>query len=167
MDISVELIRAAFESFGGMAHRLQTIDTHRGITFVNDSKATNAEAARHALSAFDNIYWIAGGRAKTDSKGHLGLDALAPHFEKIRAAYLIGEAAQAFADALPVTMPTEIAETMQRAVHAAADKAQADEVEMPIVLLSPACASFDQFVDFEARGAAFCEAVAAWKAGAQ
>ncbi len=166
MGLSLADSEAAFDSFGGMAHRLQTVDTHKGITFVNDSKATNIEATRHALAAFETIYWIAGGRAKTDNSGSLGLEALAPHFENIRNTYLIGEAAQAFADALPASMSTEIAETMQRAVHAAADKAQADAAAMPVVLLSPACASFDQFADFEARGAAFCDAVDTWKAGA-
>ncbi len=166
MGLSLADIEAAFQSFGGMAHRLQTVDTHRGIRFVNDSKATNIEATRHALAAFETIYWIAGGRAKTDKNGRLGLDALAPHFKNIRNTYLIGEAAQAFADALPASMPSEISETMQRAVHAAADKAQADAAAMPVVLLSPACASFDQFADFEARGAAFCEAVNLWKEGA-
>lgn len=159
-------IQAALESFAGMPHRLQAIAAHKGVTFVNDSKATNSEATRHALAAFDNIYWIAGGRAKRDSSGQLDLAPLLPHMKNIRSAYLIGEAAQAFADTLPANLPTHIVGTIDRAVREAAGQALADTADAPVVLLSPACASFDQFKDFEARGAAFVDAVHGWTEGA-
>ena len=167
LGIAAGAMQAAFESFNGMPHRMQTVGTYAGVTFVNDSKATNVEAARHALAAFENIYWIAGGRAKADAEGRLGLDMLAPHYDNIRKAYLIGEAAQAFAGELPSSMSTQLAASLGDAVCAAADQAQSDAIDKPVVLLSPACASFDQFPDFEARGDAFCDAVSGWKAGAR
>ena len=106
MGLSQRQILAAFESFGGMPHRLQIIADYEAIKFVNDSKATNIEATRHALAAFDNIYWIAGGRAKMDADGQIGLDMLNPYFGNVRGAYLIGEAAHVFANALADAMPT-------------------------------------------------------------
>lgn len=165
-------IQAAFETFAGMPHRMQTVAAHAEVTFINDSKATNIEATGHALAAFDNIYWIAGGRAKPEADGRLGLARLSPYFKNIRAAYLIGEAASAMAEELPDALPTHQAGNLKRAVHAAADKARQDRHDRqgrqsaPVVLLSPACASFDQFPNFEARGAAFCAAVSDWKEGA-
>lgn len=152
----------AFICFGGMAHRLQVIAEHAAVTFVNDSKATNMEATRHALAAYNNIYWIAGGRAKTDASGHLGLDMLSPYFGNIRGAYLIGEAANLFAENLADRLPTTLCGTVDRAVTDAAFQAKSDHFDTSIVLLSPACASFDQYLDFEARGDAFCAAVADW-----
>jgi UDP-N-acetylmuramoylalanine--D-glutamate ligase len=129
---------------------------HQGrVRFINDSKATNADAAERALVCFPDIYWIAGGRPKEG-----GIESLAHLFGRIRKAYLIGEAAKSFAGTLEGKAPYEIAETLERAVlHAAADAAQSGSAE-PIVLLSPACASFDQFRDFEERGDAFRAAVA-------
>ncbi|HAT08450.1 MAG TPA: UDP-N-acetylmuramoyl-L-alanine--D-glutamate ligase [Rhodobiaceae bacterium] len=155
-------ILAAFRSFGGMPHRLQMIADYQAIKFVNDSKATNVEATRHALAAFDNIYWIVGGRAKMDADGRSGLDMLNPHFGNVRGAYLIGEAAQAFASALADNMPITVSGTLDQAVADAAMQAKSDHLEAPVVLLSPACASFDQFEDFEARGDAFAAAAAHW-----
>ena len=155
-------ILAAFQSFGGMPHRLQMIADYQAIKFVNDSKATNVEATRHALAAFDNIYWIAGGRAKMDADGQSGLDMLNPYFGNVRGAYLIGEAAQAFASALADNVPITVSGTLDQAVADAAMQAKSDHLEAPIVLLSPACASFDQFEDFEARGDAFAAAAAHW-----
>jgi len=162
LGISTTQIIKAFKTFGGMAHRLQVIADHATVTFVNDSKATNMEATRHALAAYHNIYWIAGGRAKTDAAGQLGLDMLTPYFGNIRAAYLIGEAAPLFADNLADNLPTTICGTLDKAVADAALQAKSDHFDTSIVLLSPACASFDQYADFEARGDAFCAAVADW-----
>jgi len=162
MGLSQKQILAAFESFGGMPHRLQIIADYDAIKFVNDSKATNVEATGHALAAFDNIYWIAGGRAKTDADGQIGLDVLNPYFGNVRGAYLIGEAAQVFAAALADAMPTTVSGTLDQAVADAAMQAKSDHLDAPVVLLSPACASFDQYEDFEARGDAFITAAADW-----
>ena len=162
MGQSQKQIVAAFESFGGMSHRLQIIADYEAIKFVNDSKATNVEATRHALAAFDNIYWIAGGRAKTDADGQIGLELLKPYFGNVRGAYLIGEAAQVFATALVDTIPTTVSGTIDQAVADAAMQAKSDHLNTPVVLLSPACASFDQYEDFEARGDAFAAATVNW-----
>ena len=156
LGLDSHAMTAGFASFGGMAHRLQSVRRHKGLNFVNDSKATNAEATRHALAAFENIYWIAGGVAKAG-----GLNGLAPLYGHVRAAYLIGEAADSFAEELTPLMPTHMADTMDKAVRLAADHASSEAHEA-VILLSPACASFDQFSDFEARGAAFCAAVNDW-----
>ncbi|MEE3059755.1 MAG: UDP-N-acetylmuramoyl-L-alanine--D-glutamate ligase, partial [Pseudomonadota bacterium] len=134
--------------------------------FVNDSKATNAEATRHALAASENIYWIVGGRAKDD--GLSGLDAF---YKNVRAAFLIGEAAAQFRSLLEGHFACHMSGTLDKAVCDAADHARADAAKSDVtgspaqaaVLLSPACASFDQFPDFEARGDAFCAAIAKWQ----
>lgn len=162
LGLPADDIRAAFQSFTGMAHRLQLIAEHEAVKFVNDSKATNIEATRHALAAYNNIYWIAGGRAKTAADGSLDMDMLTPYFGNVRGAYLIGEAAQHFAAALADTLPTTISKTLDKAVAEAAMQAMTDRFDTPVVLLSPACASFDQYKDFEARGAAFNAAVSDW-----
>ena len=156
LGLDSHAMTAGFAGFGGMAHRLQSVRHLKGLNFVNDSKATNAEATRHALAAFDNIYWIAGGVAKAG-----GLNGLAPLYGHVRAAYLIGEAADSFAEELTPLMPTHMAGSMDKAVSLAADHAAAGAQEA-VILLSPACASFDQFSDFEARGEAFCAAVNDW-----
>jgi UDP-N-acetylmuramoylalanine--D-glutamate ligase len=120
------------------------------VRFVNDSKATNAESAARALVCFADIFWIAGGKAKDG-----GIESLASLFPHIRKSYLIGEAADAFAVTLNGKVPTEISRTLDRAVQAAARDAQIVDASAPVVLLSPACASFDQFRDFEQRGESF------------
>ena len=160
-------LQHAFTDFPGLAHRLQPVGTHENLIFVNDSKATNAEATRHALAAYENIYWIVGGRAKDD--GLSGLDAF---YKNVRAAFLIGEAAEQFHNVLEGHFACHKSETLDKAVcdaanQARADAAQNDTKDTPApatVLLSPACASFDQFPDFEARGDAFCAAIAKWQA---
>lgn len=145
----------ALRSFPGLAHRMEQV-VHRGkILFVNDSKATNAEAAARALASFDRIYWIAGGLAKEG-----GIDGLTRFFPKIAKAYLIGDAADAFAAVLDGSVPFEDTSTMEAAVNAALRDAIADEDSEPVILLSPACASFDQYRNFEIRGDAFKSAVA-------
>lgn len=152
--LAPEEIQAGLESFTGLAHRMQLVARRGRVLFVNDSKATNAEAAAHALSTYERIYWIVGGLAKEG-----GIEPLKPLFGRIAKAYLIGEAAPAFAATLGATIPYEISGTIRAAVeNAAADSAQDDSPE-PVVLLSPACASFDQFRNFEVRGEAFSQAV--------
>jgi UDP-N-acetylmuramoylalanine--D-glutamate ligase len=135
-------IEAAMASYSGLRHRSQLVAVHRGVTIVNDSKATNADAAGKALSSFERIRWIAGGRAKEG-----GIAALAPLFGRIARAYLIGEAAPAFAATL-ADVPHDICGTMDAAVSAALAEAE----EGDTVLLAPACASFDRYGSFEERG---------------
>jgi UDP-N-acetylmuramoylalanine--D-glutamate ligase len=126
------------------------------VLFVNDSKATNADSAAQALVCFNNIFWIAGGKPKTG-----GITPLAAFFPRIRKAYLIGEAAAEFARMLDGKVACEIAGTLDRAVAASARDAAAASVSEPVVLLSPACASFDQYPNFEMRGTAFRDLVLA------
>jgi UDP-N-acetylmuramoylalanine--D-glutamate ligase len=140
-------------SFPGLVHRMEKVGVIGGVSFINDSKATNADAARQAMSAYPRFYWIAGGVPKAG-----GIDGLTDLFGRIAKAYLIGEAAEAFARTLEGQAPFEISGDLATATaHAFADaKAEGGE---QIVLLSPACASFDQFPDFEVRGDAFRKAV--------
>jgi UDP-N-acetylmuramoylalanine--D-glutamate ligase len=148
-------IVSAIVDFPGLAHRMEDIGRLGRVRFINDSKATNADAAERALVCFSDIHWIAGGRAKEG-----GIEGLAPHFGRVRKAYLIGEAAQEFARTLEGRVAYEIAGALDTAViHAAADAVNSQAGE-PVVLLSPACASYDQFKDFEARGDAFRAEVA-------
>jgi len=143
-------LQDGLKSFGGLAHRMEQVARAGTVLFVNDSKATNADAAGKALGSFDDIYWIVGGRAKEG-----GLSGLEPFYPKIARAYLIGEAAEDFARQLGDAVPHVTCETLDRAVaEAAADAAREDAPE-PVVLLSPACASFDQFDNFAKRGDAF------------
>jgi UDP-N-acetylmuramoylalanine--D-glutamate ligase len=139
----------AIASFPGLPHRLEEVGRIGKVRFVNDSKATNADAAERALVCFKDIFWIAGGRAKEG-----GIESLAPRFSHIRKAYLIGEAAGTFAKTLG-DVPHETCGTLDRAVAAAWQDARASNSAAPVVLLSPACASFDQFRDYEQRGDAF------------
>jgi len=136
--------------FEGLAHRLEHVATVDGVQFVNDSKATNPEAAARALASFDGIYWIAGGRPKD-----AGLDPLLPWLDRVRHAYLIGEAAAEFARALAGRVPCTQSGDLAKAVRQAAAAARADRTGSAVVLLAPACASFDQFRDFEQRGETF------------
>ena len=149
-------IRAGLASFPGLKHRMQPVGRRGGALFVNDSKATNADAAAPALSSFERIYWIAGGVPKEG-----GISSLGGFFPKIAKAYLIGEAAPAFAATLGEVVPFEIAGTLERAVADAAADAEKDANDGIAVLLSPACASFDQYKNFEVRGDAFVRHVAA------
>ncbi|EJJ25761.1 UDP-N-acetylmuramoyl-L-alanine--D-glutamate ligase [Rhizobium sp. CF142] len=156
VGVSTEDIRAGLASFPGLKHRMQPVGRRGNVVFVNDSKATNADAAAPALSSYNRIYWIAGGLPKAG-----GITTLAPYFPRIAKAYLIGEAAAEFAATLGEAAPYEISGTLERAVaHAAAD-AEKDETGPVAVMLSPACASFDQYKNFEVRGDAFVGHVAA------
>lgn len=143
-------IMAGLRSFPGLANRLEPVATVQGIRFINDSKATNADAAARALASFEEIYWIAGGRPKDG-----GIDSLEELFPRIKKAYLIGEAAPAFAATLKDKTEHTITESLDRAVATAFADARKAGSDRAVVLFSPACASFDQFKDFEARGDAF------------
>ncbi len=152
LGFTPDAIEAGLRSFPGLAHRLEQVGTVNGVRFVNDSKATNADATQHALSAFPKVHWIAGGKAKEG-----GIDSLKPLFGRIARAYLIGEAQEAFAEVLDgAGVDCESCGTMDRAVASAARHATAGDV----VLLSPACASFDQYPNFEVRGDHFRALVA-------
>ena len=155
LGIDAKAIATAMRSFPGLAHRMQQVGRAGAIAFINDSKATNADAAEKALSSFENIYWIAGGIAKAG-----GIDPLKPLFGRVARAYLIGQAAESFAASIGGALPTEICGTLDKAVAAALRDAQQDNLAGAVVLLSPACASFDQYPNFEVRGDAFVKAVA-------
>ncbi len=148
-------IASRLATYPGLAHRQELVAEIDGIAFVNDSKATNAEAAARALACYQAIYWIAGGQAKES-----GIEPLTGYLARIRHAYLIGEAAEAMAAALGERIPVTIAGDLATAVGKAAARARADDEDGAVVLLSPACASWDQFANFEARGEAFRAAVA-------
>lgn len=162
LELSIEEIVSAVRTFPGLAHRQERIAEIGGVLFVNDSKATNAEAAARALACYDRIYWIAGGRAKAGGYG-----VLAPHLSRVARALLIGEAAEPMAAELSDAVATEICGDLESAVLRAFALARPEAKRRPVVLLSPACASFDQFADFEARGDAFRYAVAALGGGRQ
>ena len=156
LGLEPKAIQQGLWSFPGLAHRMEEIGRKGGILFVNDSKATNADAAARALACFQDIFWIAGGKPKTG-----GITPLTEFFPRIRKAYLIGEAAQEFAATLAGKVEHVIVETLDRAVMAAARDAEASGLGAPVVLLSPACASFDQYPNFEVRGDKFRELVRA------
>jgi UDP-N-acetylmuramoylalanine--D-glutamate ligase len=149
-------IQAGLRSFPGLAHRMEELGRRGAVLYVNDSKATNADSAAQALACFSDIFWIAGGKAKTG-----GIESLRGFFPRIRKAYLIGEAADEFAATLSPGVPHEIDGTLDKALAAATRDAEAATVPEPVVLLSPACASFDQYRNFEVRGDAFRELVRA------
>ena len=147
-------IMAAMRTFPGLPHRMERVGDVGGVRFVNDSKATNAQAAEQALKTWPKVHWIAGGVPKAE-----GIKPLAPWFDRIEQAYLIGESADDFAKTLKGKVATVQCGTLEAATQAAFDAAKAAGDPDPIVLLSPACASFDQYKDFEARGDAFREIV--------
>lgn len=155
LGLTAKDIAAAIATYPGLAHRQEIVTTLNGVTFVNDSKATNADAASRALACYEDIYWIAGGLAKEG-----GIEALRPYFSRIRAAFLIGDAADEFAGTLGTDVDVRRCGTLDAAVDKAFEAASADGVDGAVVLLSPACASFDQFRDFEARGDAFKSLIA-------
>ncbi len=152
LGIADDAIRAGLETYPGLRDRMEIVATKAGVRYVNDSKATNPTSVAPALQAYPAIHWIAGGQAKTDE-----LDALLPRLAHVRAAYLIGEAAPLFARLLAPHIPTHQSGTVAGAVAQAAAAARPGDT----ILLSPACASFDQFANYEARGDAFRAAVEA------
>ncbi|MGE0563674.1 MAG: UDP-N-acetylmuramoyl-L-alanine--D-glutamate ligase [Pseudolabrys sp.] len=143
-------IQQGLMSFPGLAHRMEQVGRVGPVLFVNDSKATNADSAARALSSYQDIFWILGGKPKTG-----GIVSLSEYFPKVRKAYLIGEAAAEFAKTLDGKVPCEMCGTLDNAVPVAARDAAASGLKEPVVLLSPACASFDQYRNFEIRGDAF------------
>ena len=156
LGVETPAIEAAMKGFPGLAHRMQQVGVAGDVAFINDSKATNADAAEKALSAFDTIYWIAGGIAKAG-----GIEPLKPLFNRVVRSYLIGQSADQFAATLGTAMPVENCGTLDKAVASAFRDARAEGRKGAVVLLSPACASFDQYPNFEMRGDAFVKAVAA------
>ncbi len=150
LGVATDTIVAGLATYPGLPHRMERVAEKHGVLYVNDSKATNPDSAAPALAAFPRVHWIAGGLAKTED-----LDACAPNFGHVRVAYLIGAAAPLFGRLLDGAFPVVQAATLDRAVALAAAAARPGET----VLLSPACASYDQFTDYEARGAAFRAAV--------
>ncbi|WP_075217155.1 UDP-N-acetylmuramoyl-L-alanine--D-glutamate ligase [Mongoliimonas terrestris] len=150
LGMGLDEVRAGLMSFPGLVHRMEPIGRVGRVTIVNDSKATNADAAARALSSYERIFWIAGGKPKTG-----GIAALSGYFPRIAKAFLIGEAAEAFAATLEGQVAHEIAGTLDVAVPAAIAAAAAFSAatgQDAVVLLSPASASFDQFKNFEVRG---------------
>ncbi len=152
VGVSHDRIISGFASFDGLPHRMERVGMHNGVLYVNDSKATNADSAAPALGAYRHIHWIVGGKRKTDD-----LDACLPYLSQVRAAYVIGEAKDVFYDLISSYVPVTKSGTLEQAVMDAAAAAKSGEV----VLLSPACASQDQFKDYEHRGQVFREAVLA------
>jgi UDP-N-acetylmuramoylalanine--D-glutamate ligase len=154
LGLSHEQIAAGLRSFPGLAHRQERVRTIGPAVYINDSKATNAESTAKALDCYERIYWIAGGLAKAG-----GIAPLRPWFGRIAHAFLIGQAAPAFAETLEAAhIPHSDEGDLATATAAAHAAAQADP-RSSVVLLSPACASFDQWPNFETRGDAFRDAV--------
>jgi len=156
LGIDLPAIQKGLASFPGLAHRMQQVGRKGNVLFINDSKATNADSAAKALASFHDIFWIAGGKPKTG-----GIVSLAEYFPRIRKAYLIGEAAKEFAGTLDGRVAHEMNGVLSAAVAAAARDAEASGLKESVVLLSPACASFDQYPNFEVRGKAFTDIVKA------
>jgi UDP-N-acetylmuramoylalanine--D-glutamate ligase len=150
LDVDTPTAVAAIKSFPGLAHRQELVATIDGVPYINDSKATNADAAEKALACYDDIYWIAGGVAKEG-----GIESLSSLFPRIRRAFLIGEASDSFAATLDRHVPVTRSVTLADAVADARQAAVAERRPGAVVLLSPACASFDQFANFEERGDRF------------
>ncbi len=159
LGVEREQIARAFASFPGLAHRMEEVGRIGRVVFINDSKATNADAAEKALLSFHDIHWILGGRPKAG-----GVESLRPLFPRVAKAYLVGEAEDEFARTLAGAVPFVRSGTLGAAIEAAAGDAARSPAKEPAVLLSPACASFDQFANFEARGDAFRALVAEWLA---
>lgn len=141
---------AGIASFPGLPHRQERVGEAGSLLFINDSKATNAEAAAQALGCYHDIFWIAGGQAKSG-----GIEGLRPFFRRIRKAYLIGQDAGLLQKQLGSAVPSVMSGTLERAVQDAAIDAAESGLRRPVILLSPACASFDQFASYEHRGDRF------------
>jgi UDP-N-acetylmuramoylalanine--D-glutamate ligase len=155
LNVSPEAIRSGLSTFPGLPHRMEEVGRIGSTLFINDSKATNADSTEKALKSFDDIFWILGGKAKEG-----GIEPLTPYFPKIRKAYLIGAAAGEFAKTLGDAVPHVQCGTLDKAVAQAAADAQALG-RAAVVLLSPACASYDQFPNYEVRGNHFRDLVRA------
>lgn len=148
LGLMPQAIAKGLSTFPGLAHRMEEVGRSGDVLFINDSKATNADAAARALASFERIFWIAGGKPKSG-----GIESLASFFPRIARAYLIGEAAEEFAATLQAAgVPHVLSGTLDHALADAARDAEASQEPGAVVLLSPACASFDQFPNFEVRG---------------
>src|SRR5271168_2899415 len=143
LGLDLRAIQAGLRSFPGLAHRMEEVGRKGRVLFINDSKATNADSTAQALACFGDIFWIAGGKQKSG-----GIVPLAGFFPRIRKAYLVGEAADDFAVTLKGEAENTVTGTLDRAVAEAARDAEASGLENAVVLLSPACASYDQFENF-------------------
>lgn len=156
LDLDEAALRDGLHSFPGLHHRMEQIARLGDALFVNDSKATNADSTEKALLSFDHVFWILGGKAKEG-----GIEILKPYFRKVEKAYLIGAASDAFASTLDGVVPVARCGTLDRAVAQAAQDAARSGAKEPVVLLSPACASYDQYPNFEVRGDHFRDLVRA------
>lgn len=151
VGLNIKDIGEGLISFPGLAHRMETIGTIGPVRYVNDSKGTNADAARQALNAYENIYWIAGGVAKEG-----GVEPLLGDMKHVSRAYLIGESADQFSSVLTeAKISNKVSGTLEQAIMCATRDAINSRKANPVILLSPACASYDQFKNFEVRGEAF------------
>lgn len=159
--IAEDVIAKAIDSFPGLAHRQELVAECGGVRYVNDSKATNADATERALGCYQPLYWIAGGRAKEG-----GIAPLKPYFPRIRHAFLIGESATNFGDTLGDAVPHTSCGTLDKAVSAAHAMATSEHLDGATLLLSPAAASWDQFDSFEQRGDRFRDQVLQLTSGA-
>ena len=162
LGVSADEIARGLASFGGLAHRMEQVGRVGRVLFVNDSKATNADAAEKALLSFQDIFWILGGKSKEG-----GIEPLRPLFPRVAKAYLIGAASEDFAQTLSGAVAFERCGDLGNAVAAAARDAALSAAAEPVVLLSPACASYDQFANFEVRGDRFRDLVAKLVAAGQ
>ncbi|MGD9981018.1 MAG: UDP-N-acetylmuramoyl-L-alanine--D-glutamate ligase [Hyphomonadaceae bacterium] len=156
LGVDHRIVAQALTTFAGLPHRLERAGQIEGVRFINDSKATNANAAAQALAVYPRVYWIAGGVAKEG-----GIEALSPYFPRIAKAYLIGQSAGDFSDTLRGKAAVAMAGNLEAAVKLAFADAKASGEPHPVVLLSPACASFDQFKSYEDRGDQFKKFVTA------
>ena len=150
IGISPDTIKTAILTFSGLPHRQELIGSLKNLIFVNDSKATNADAAARALSCYKSIYWIAGGRAKQG-----GIESLREYFPKIKHAFLFGECAKEFAETLKGTVGYTICDTIHNVFEIILSDLCTSDNQYGVVLLSPAAASFDQFSSYEVRGNIF------------
>lgn len=156
LGLNPALVAQAVRTFPGLPHRMEEVGHYAGALFVNDSKATNADSTEKALASFDHIYWILGGKSKEG-----GISSLKPYLSKVEKAYLIGEATEEFAVVLEGHVPYVKAGTLDKAVALAAADVMSSQAREPVVLLSPACASYDQFPNYEVRGNHFRDLVRA------
>eukprot|EP01037_Dinobryon_pediforme_P030471 gene30471-34570_t len=150
LGVDIATIRAGLQTFPGLPHRMEGVGRLGRVLYVNDSKATNADSTAQALAAFRDVYWIVGGKPKAG-----GITSLAPFFDRIAKAYLIGASSEDFAATLEGRVAFERCGTMDKALEAASRDAATSAAGEPVVLLSPACASYDQFKNFEDRGDQF------------
>ncbi|MEM9971316.1 MAG: UDP-N-acetylmuramoyl-L-alanine--D-glutamate ligase [Pseudomonadota bacterium] len=154
LGLSAPRIMAGIRSFPGLPHRMEKVAEIKGVRFINDSKATNAQAAEQALKTYPKVHWIVGGVPKAE-----GLTPLEPFFDRVETAYLIGESSDAFAKTLDGKVKIKRCNTLDVATNEAYNAARKSKDRTPVILLSPACASFDQYKDFEVRGDAFRQIV--------